>query len=222
MGTRTRTAPRCARCRLLEPLCVCGLAVPSFTRTQVICVVHAIEAKKPTNTSHLLPLALPGAECRVRGERDAEPLVTDDFVAASRRPLLLFPCPEARRLDARLLAEDERPVRLLVPDGTWTQASRLTRRLTAWSNVERVSLPAGEPSQYRLRTSTMPEALCTFEAVAEALCIIEGEHLREPLLQLLGAFIDRTLWSRGDLSAARVRGGITREMATWVAPPPAR
>jgi len=49
----------------------------------------------------------------------------------------------------------------------------------------------------------------------EALCTIEGEHLREPLERVFRIFVDRTLWSRGELKANEVAGGISAEVAQW-------
>ncbi len=199
---------------MLEPLCVCALVTPLASRTHVICVLHKMEEVKPTNTGHLLAMILQNAQCRVRGER-GQALDTHDFEDPARRTLLLFPTEDARVLSSELLAEDPRPVRLIVPDATWKQASRLARKVDALKSAERVVLPPGQVSQYRLRRHARPDALCTYEAVVEALCIIDDPALREPLEQLFRVFVDRTLWSRGELKASEVTGGITTEVAQW-------
>lgn len=199
---------------MLVPLCLCNLIAPLKIRTQVICVLHPMERLKPTNTGHLLEMMLDGAECRVRGER-GESLDTHDFNEPSRRTLLLFPSDDARVLDAELLAEDPRPIRLIVPDATWKQASRISRKVEELKLAERAVLPAGLVSQYQLRRQINPGALSTYEAVTEALCAIEGEALRAPLERLFRIFVDRTLWSRGDMKASEVTGGITDAVAQW-------
>lgn len=199
---------------MLVPLCICSLIAPLPIRTKVICVLHPIEQRKPTNTGHLLEMMLEGAECRVRGER-GETLDAHDFNEPSRRTLLLFPSDDARELSPELLAEDPRPIRLIVPDATWKQASRISRKVEELREAERVVLSPGQVSQYQLRRSIKPGALCTYEAVTEALCVIEGQEVRAPLEELFRIFVDRTLWSRGDLKVNEVTGGITDAVTQW-------
>ncbi|HSC88232.1 MAG TPA: tRNA-uridine aminocarboxypropyltransferase, partial [Polyangiaceae bacterium] len=168
---RGRMAPRCAACGLLQPLCLCALREPLALGTQVVSVVHVLEARKSTTTSRLLPLALTQAECRIRGERDAPPFDAASLVTESHRTWLLFPAEEARELDDALLAEEPRPVRLVVPDGTWSQGAKLARRVreAAGDQVTCVKLSQTAPSRYRLRRTERTDGLCTYEAVVEAL-----------------------------------------------------
>jgi len=44
--------------------------------------------------------------------------------------------------------------------------------------VQRVRLPAGLPTAYRLRTSKRPQGLATFEAIARALGVIESAEVQ--------------------------------------------
>lgn len=217
---RGRMAPRCGACGLLEPLCLCGLREPVVTSTQVIAILHPLEARKPTSTSRLLPLALGRGACRIHGERGVAPNDTRDLVTPTHQTWILFPSEDAIEIDAELLAADARPIRLVVPDGTWSQGGKLARRMR---EITRPSLPCVKlsgvpPSRYRLRRTERTHGLCTYEAAVEVLARVEGEAVREPLLEWLEVFVDRTLWSRGALPASKVRGGITREMSTWRSP----
>jgi hypothetical protein len=76
-----------------------------------------------------------------------------------------------------------------------------------------VSLPAAEPSEYRLRFEPQPGGLATMEAIARALGILEGAPVQRALEQLFRVVVDRTLWSRGALPAAAVTGGIPAGVA---------
>lgn len=195
---------------MLNTLCVCGLIPNLAVRTHVIAVVHKIEQAKTSNTAQLLVRAVSGAECRLRGELD-EPLDTSDFNDPTHRSLLLYPGDQARVLTRELLAEDARPIRLIVPDATWKQARRMYRRITAEHPLECIVLGAGQVSAYRLRRNAREGGLCTYEAIQEALCVIEGEHLRAPLESLFRTFVERTLWARGMVMASEVTGGIGEE-----------
>ncbi len=199
---------------MLPPLCICDLIVPVEARTQVICVLHKMEQWKTTNTGHLMSRVLTGCECRVRGEQE-QALDTRDFDDPTRRTWVLFPCEEARVIDAALVASDPRPVRLVVPDATWQQARRIVRRVDALQRAPKVTLPQLAASRYRLRKHGREGGLCTYEAITEALCLIEGEALREPLERILRVFVERTLWSRGEIKASEVEGGISDEALQW-------
>lgn len=185
-------------------LCLCAEIVPLVLGTRVLVIRSAREAPQPTNTGRLVPLALANAALLARG-RGAEPLEHEELAEPGRRALLLCPGSGSREL-AR--DEDPRPVTLVVPDGTWRKARRMAAREPALARLERVHLPAGPPSRYRLRAHPDEACLATFEAVARALGILEGADVRARLDHLFARFVDRTLFSRGRLAKARVTGGI--------------
>jgi len=99
---------------------------------------------------------------------------------------------------------------LVVPDGNWKQASRAVDRDPAAIGAEKVTLPPGPPSRYRLRRLPHPGALSTFEAIARALAILEYPEIEEPLMRALDLFVERTLVLRGDVSAAQNSSGTVR------------
>lgn len=183
-------------------LCLCAELVPLALATRVVVVRTAREAPQPTNTGRLVPLALAEAELVTRGE----PRLTASLGEPARRTLLLFPAPGARAL-ARDPA-DARPVTLVVPDGTWRAARRMAAREPALAELERVRLPPGPPSRYRLRAHPDRACLATFEAVTRALGLLEGPEVEARLAHLFALFVDRTLYSRGRLRGERVTGGV--------------
>lgn len=180
---RSRRLARCAGCRLSDELCICAMLVPIEVRTRVVLVTHRKETWKTSNTGRLVARALAGAELRIRGDRDprsgAAVRVLGDAslpdapeVAPGSPRLVLFPIEGARALDDR--DANGPPCVLVVPDGTWTQARKVMRRDPLAQGAEIVTLPSGARSRYRLRRNERDGGLCTIEAVARALAILEG------------------------------------------------
>lgn len=205
-GPRRRSGPvaRCARCALHLALCLCGELAVRETALRVVVIASAREARQCTNTGRLVPLLLAGAEWRVRGYQD-EPLRTEDLVEPARRTLLLFPGPGSRELRSD---DGAQPLTLVVPDGTWRATRRMTTREPALAALERVHLPPGPPSIYRLRSHPDRDCLATLEAVARAVGLLGSPVAQRAMEEALARFVDRTLFSRGQLRARHVRGGL--------------
>jgi len=201
---RDNARVRCKRCQMHESLCVCPLIPRLETRTRVVLVIHRLEYRKPTNTGRLAIECLPNSEVLVRGEK-AQPGAP--FVPTlDAQPVLLFPHEDAIPLSR--FAESPRPVTLIVPDGTWRQASKVRRRLPGLEDLPCVTLPSGEPSTYRLRTVAHAHGLATIEAIVRALEILEGPHVRRPIEWVFRAMVERTLWARGVIATVDVAGGV--------------
>jgi len=147
MGRRATSSARCIHCRMLEHLCVCALVPDLDLETRVMIVMHRREWSKSTATAPLARLALRNCEIRLRGQRDdpgsqrGERLVSCDIPTEQRQTLLLFPTPGAVMLTRELVAADPRPVMLVVPDGSWRQAAKITQREPVLAGLPRVVLP---------------------------------------------------------------------------------
>jgi DTW domain-containing protein YfiP len=188
-------------------LCLCALIPRVATRTRLVLVIHRYEDRKPTNTGRLAAECLTASRIVVRG-RDGARDGDDLGLAPGSRPLLLFPHDGARDLRDVLAEGAGEPVTLIVPDGTWRQASKVQKRVRGLSSVPCVTLPAGPASSYRLRTESRDGGLATIEAIARAFGILEGAHVEEALLRVFGAMVERTLWARGALDARDVSAGL--------------
>ncbi|MCA9546099.1 MAG: DTW domain-containing protein [Myxococcales bacterium] len=207
---RARAVPRCPRCALHTPICLCDTVQPLPTRTRVVVVMHFKEAQKQSNTGRLAPLCLADAQVRLRADRE-QPLDLRDLADSTRRAVLLYPDPDAPVLDAHWAAADPRPVTLVVPDGNWRQTVRTCKREPALADLPRVRLPLGAPSSYRLRRHPDPARISTLEAIARAVGVLDGPAPQALLERTLAVFVERTLWSRGTLPEADVTGGIPRK-----------
>lgn len=161
--TRGLRSVRCPRCALTLSLCVCGALLPVTVPLRIVVVMHTTEANRPSNTGRLLPALLSDAFIVTRrGLLDAEPA---PFPECPGPVAVLFPDADARPIDTL----DAPPRTLLVPDGNWRQARRITRREPALISTPRVCLPTGGPPLARLRDHPDAERLATVEAVARAL-----------------------------------------------------
>lgn len=166
----------------------------------MVVLIHVLELATSTNTGRLAHLALSGSELRVRGERDRRTEL-DDLFTADREVLLLYPSLDSIELTPEFVASLKRPATLVVPDGSWRQASKVQTREPGLAAAKRVRLPSGQkPSEFRLRREPNPEAVCTMEAIARALGILEAERgpeVQRQLEFLLQTMVHRTLYSRG-------------------------
>ncbi|HEX6242309.1 MAG TPA: tRNA-uridine aminocarboxypropyltransferase [Polyangiales bacterium] len=181
---RSRRLPRCSICGLFHALCLCESLPRCASRVELLVVLHRKERFKSTNTGKLAARLLERAACVVRD--GTQPLAAQVPSAGS---WVLFPSEQALSLE-EAAARGIR--RLIVPDGTWQQATRMARRDPACSGLPSVRLGAPRASRYGLRRNARPEGLCTLEAIAEALRVLEGDTLAEALLGVFDTWVERS------------------------------
>ncbi len=190
---------------------MCAVLPTIEVATRVVVIMHYREWHKPTATAPLAQRILPSCEIRLRGSQEV-PFSQEGLVEPGRRTLVLYPDEGARLLTPELVAEDSRPVTLIVPDGSWRQASKIPRRVAALRDAERVVLADDAPTRYRLRFEPKPRGLATFEAIARALGVLEGPSrgpaVRAELEQAFEALIDSAPASRSGVMAARAAAEI--------------
>lgn len=180
--------PRCPRCQRPLTLCLCPLIPALESRTRVLVLQHSSEASHALNTARLAVLGLRNAQLRI-GERFADESSSDELTC------VLFPGEEAVPIST--FADADRPVRLIVPDGTWRKARKILHVNPWLAGLPRVSLPDGLSSRYRLRKAPMPGALSTIEAIVAALDILEGANRFDELLRPFDALIDGQIDAMG-------------------------
>ncbi len=196
MGHRNKGAGRCARCRLHVSRCICAHIVPFESRHKLVLVMHCRETEKTTATGPLALEMLPHSELYVHGLAQ-RPLDLSHLHEAGRRVLVLFPSDDARVLSQELLAEDPRPVTLIVPDGNWRQATRVPKRVLGVTSAERVTLAPGEPTHWGVRRETRAAGLATYEAIARAFGVLETPELQRRMERLFSRLVRETIESRG-------------------------
>lgn len=186
--------------------------IPQITlETRVIILMHTSEEVLPSNTARLAHKSLTNSEIRING-RIGDRLSTSGLIQDGRQSLLLYPSPHAAELNVDFVAELKQPVNLIVPDGKWRQTQKFARREAALAGIPHVKVPAGQPSQYLLRTQPNERSLCTLEAIARALGVLESRAAQVQLETVLSVMVERTMWARGVLPAEEcLVGGIPRE-----------
>ncbi len=207
----TKATGRCKVCNMRQDLCLCAHLPRLETSTRVVLLMHVGERNKPSNTGRLAHLCLPNSEIRYRGARDGTPLSLTGLLDDTHQTWMLHLSPESEALTPELAEKKPaKPVRLLVPDGTWSQASRLGSQLARQlPGVKHVMLSAGmKPTEYKLRTEHHPDGMATFEAIARSLGVLEGSGVQEKMEEIFRIMNDRVLYSRGKLKAEQVRGGL--------------
>jgi DTW domain-containing protein YfiP len=196
---------------------MCAHAPWVATRTSLLLVVHVHDLGRTSNTVRLLTLAIRDATLVCHGvfPTPADPA---SHVPAGTTPVVLFPGRGARPLTAELVASLPSPPALVVPDGNWRQASRMVKRLPLLAGAVKVALPARDFAGNALRRNRPGHRMSTYEAVAQALAILEGEAVAGPLLDFYRRATDRMLLARGKLSVGDVYGGLDGPRPTSAQP----
>jgi DTW domain-containing protein len=116
---------------------------------------------------------------------------------------VLFPGPAARAVED--LPRD-RPVTLVVLDGTWWQARKLLRLNPAIAALPRVAFRPRRPSGYLIRRQPADFCLSTIEALAEVLEALEPDGARfQRLLDPFAAMVERQRWFETEVHTRRHR-----------------
>jgi DTW domain-containing protein YfiP len=123
-------------------------------------------------------------------------------------PVVLFPGHGAKPLTPELVSSLPSSPALVVPDGNWKQASRMVKRLPLLAGAVKVALPDRAFAGTALRRNRSDNHMSTYEAVAQALGILEGEAVAGPLLDFYRRATDRLLMVRGKLRLSDVYGGL--------------
>jgi DTW domain-containing protein YfiP len=176
--------------------CVCEHIVPLELETRVVLIMHYKELPKTTATGPMALAALDNSELHVHGRR-GQPVELDHLHDEERRVLVLFPQEGACTLTEAFRDDDPRPVTLVVPDGSWRQASRIPKRIGAVARAQPVTLPPGPTTRWGVRRETGPSGLATFEAIARALGYLESTAVRLELEGLFERMVMATYQNRG-------------------------
>lgn len=116
--------------------------------------------------------------------------LTEDFIAEDQyQPLYLYPSEEAAELKAEYLESFDKPINLIVPDGTWRQAKKIHLREPLIEGIPHVKITPSQQSLYTLRRQKYEFGLCTFEAIAEAFKILEDEEIYRKLMDNFKIFL---------------------------------
>lgn len=185
--------PRCARCQRPASHCLCAHIPTVASHTRVLVLQHPDESKHPLNTARLAVLGLQQAELWV-GEHFPE---LENQLTAVGTAVLLFPASnESQLLPAASVEAGARPL-LIVPDGTWRKVRKIIQANPLLGTLPRLSLPAGAPSEYRVRQAREPAAVSTLEAIVRGLSMLEPEQDFQPLLAPFKVMVEQQIEAIG-------------------------
>jgi DTW domain-containing protein YfiP len=158
----------------------------------VLILQHPSEVGHALNTARLAALGLRNAQLRIGEVFEDLPqlLAQPDY-----RACLLFPGEESVALSA--YASADKPLLLVVPDGTWRKARKLLHLNPLLAALPRVSLNGAAPSRYRLRKAPQEGALSTIEAITAALDVLEAPQRFDALLRPFDALIEGQIAAMG-------------------------
>ena len=193
---RTSYKNRCEKCLVNEEYCCCDQISVSKIKTRIDVIMHKLELYQTSNSAKLTYNSLPeNVHLHYRGLKNS-PLDTTFINPTNFAPIYLFPYEDALELNQEFVRSLTKPIQLIVPDGRWSQAQKIYRREKDFTNIPRFKLPEIGQSHYQLRRQPSENKLCTHEAIAYALGIIEGDSLQKSLLHNLDAFVQAHQQSR--------------------------
>ncbi len=193
---RSTQGKRCLRCRINKILCFCDQILEHDTKTRISIVMHHREKHLTSNTAKLAELTLTNARIYQRGLPET-PFSLDELkITPDTLPLYLFPDEDAALLDEEFLKNHPGPYHLIVPDGTWNQAKKVRRREPGLSEIMCVKLNDTVKGEYKLRRGVRDDGVCTFEAIAYALEVLENKTVSEDLLRQFRIMNNRVAKSR--------------------------
>jgi len=162
----------CLRCRRPSSACWCAQLPALATKTQVVILQHPRERDVAIGTARMTHLCLPGSRLVEGLAFDDHPALQDVF---DDDTAVLYPGEDARPLEDWL---DRRPQRLVVVDGTWSQAKKLLKLNPRLAALPQLSFSPSQPGNYRIRKEPTDQHLSTIEATAAVLGLLEGDPAR--------------------------------------------
>jgi len=174
----------CEACWLLKTACVCDNFAalgppPSLEGHQVVVYMHYKEYKRASNTGNLATTLL-GAERFLFGIDKEDQNFSENLKDSHFAPCVLFPSLDAVDLEEwKESLPSGQPIKLIIVDGTWTQAKRVAKHIPA--SIPRVKLTPTSISQYKSRKQSSSLRVSSLEALALALHTVVGASLQEYL-----------------------------------------
>ena len=163
-----RPSNRCPTCWLVTWKCICAELPRVETKLEFWIVRHFKEGRRSTNSGRLADLVVPS--CHVLDY--AVPHEPFDETRLEGAAWLLFP-PELGE-NSQPTGRDELirgtdvapPGPIVVLDGTWKQARRMSHRLKCLADLPRYQLDPGPQPKRRVRRAPRPGMMSTVESIA--------------------------------------------------------
>ena len=186
---------RCSQCLVHIENCFCTKLKEIKLSTKISFILPRIERSFPSNTANIVLNSMPNSSFFERGHQGCP--VEESFLERKNyTPLYLYPSNDAEELTPELIKSIDNPIHLIIPDGTWRQAKKIYRREVNLHSVKQIKINPLSKSIYPLRRQKFDEGLCTFEATAEAIKLIEDESTYRLMMDNFQIFLDAHLKNR--------------------------
>lgn len=177
----TRASASCAACALPIIACLCAAIEPIRTRSRFVLLTSRKETARASNTGRLLKLLNPEMTEIIIWDREQTPEALSRLLRTSDPVWLVYPSERESAVPDSPTPPGTAPVFLLL-DGTWQEARKMTRRSAWLAALPRLAL-AAPASGYALRANQRDGTLCTIEAAAACLTLVQEPAAAHTLLQ---------------------------------------
>lgn len=147
--------------------------------------MHFKEFRLTSNTAKICNKVLNNSKIYLRGTKESQDFSKTYSPSTDHQQLYLFPTEDSVPLTLELINNIKKPIELVVPDATWSQAVKFHKREPILAKMQKIHLTNHDKSIYELRSQIHENGVCTLEAVAFALDIIENSYAKEHLISTL-------------------------------------
>lgn len=182
----------CVRCKRPLSVCLCAHFPRKFL--QISSTVHVLqhprEESRLLTTVPLLEVCLPPEKLVIRRGRRFYENNWPDLHKLLNKPttLLLYPGPTAENIKTLEKPPPGQHYDIIVLDGTWRQAKDIFTNNPFLCQARQVQLEHDHISEYVIRTQPNSKSLCTIEAIALSLSLLEdNDEIAEALIRPLRA-----------------------------------
>lgn len=194
MSRKAHRGKWCVECKMKSHVCICSLINPLLNQTHITIIMHHREDISTTNTARIVLKMLKNSDKHFRGLID-KPLRREDVLKPGFKPIYLFPSENSKPL--RVEEFDGQKLQIIVPDGSWRQAKKFSRRESFLNELPHYRLPNKVPNNFFLRKQTKNDGVSTIEAIAHAISIVESSAIKDSLMHVFNEMVSRTLSTRG-------------------------
>ena len=168
----------CFYCYFHSGQCLCESLKSVDSRVRFTIIMHHREYHLTSNTGRLSRNTLKNCKIVLRGIEN-RPINWDKIIDPSEDTYILYPTQDSIEATKENLNPcPSKRVHVIVPDGSWRQASKVYKREKALSGIPCIRLPNRKyKSNYFLRKSPQENYLCTYEAMSKVIEEIESPAL---------------------------------------------
>ena len=166
----------CYRCYFHSGQCLCDDLIHVPTTIRFTIIMHHREYHLTSNTGRLGKNTLPNCEIILRGLED-RPINWKAILHEDEETYILFPSTESIAATPENLLQNNagKKIHIIVPDGSWKQASKVYKREPALKDIKCIKLPEKNyKSHYYLRKAPKENYLCTYEAMSKVVEELES------------------------------------------------